>query len=187
VLLCAAELCTLHMQYGSDPDSLVANALFADGAGALVLGNSTGSEPSLGSIKAVGSCLVPDCEDAMSWNIGDHGFQMTLSSQVPALIKENLRGWIVPWLAQFGLRISDVQAWAVHPGGPRILDAVESALSLPKEALSASREILAKHGNMSSPTVLFVLEKLRAGGKIPAPCVILGFGPGLMVEAVFVE
>lgn len=185
VLLCAVELCSLHMQYGCNSDSLVANALFADGAAAIVIGAESPEHNSLGRLSALGSQLFGDSEDAMSWRIGANGFRMTLSPQVPALIEQHLCGWLESWLGRNDLRVSDVAAWAVHPGGPKILDAVERALKLPPEALQASREVLSEHGNMSSPTVMFVLEKMRAQGKIlPSPCVMLGFGPGLVAEAV---
>jgi len=188
VLLCAAELCSLHMQYGSDAGSAVANALFADGAAALILGGANKSQATLGAVAEVGSCLVPDSDDAMTWHIGDNGFEMTLSPSVPGIIEKYLPKWMENWLSQKGLAISDIKGWAVHPGGPRILDAVETSLHLPKTALSYSRDILSNYGNMSSPTVLFILDSLRElCGRIPLPCVILGFGPGLIVEAVLLN
>lgn len=185
VLLCAVELCSLHMQYGGASDSLVANALFADGAAALVIGSESSAQKTLGRINAFGSQLFAGSADAMTWRIGAHGFHMTLSPQVPSMIEQHLCGWIESWLGRNDLRIADIAAWGVHPGGPKILDAVERALKLPSEALYASREVLAEHGNMSSPTVIFVLEKLREKGTIlPSPCIMLGFGPGLVAEAV---
>ena len=129
---------------------------------------------------------MPDSADAMSWRIGDHGFQMTLSARVPALIEAHLRPWLRDWLAQHGLSIDRVGSWAIHPGGPRILDAVGSALGLPPAAVAPSREVLAECGNMSSPTVLFILERLRARGA-PGPTVLLAFGPGLVAEAVLLD
>jgi predicted naringenin-chalcone synthase len=118
----------------------------------------------------------------MGWRIGDHGFEMTLSVRVPDLIHEHLRPWLQEWLAQNRLRLEEIGSWAVHPGGPRILNAIAEALGLPREALAASWEVLAECGNMSSPTVLFILERL-CRGQAPRPCVALGFGPGLVVEA----
>jgi predicted naringenin-chalcone synthase len=97
-----------------------------------------------------------------------------------------LRDWVSSWLAEKGLNLSDVKSWAVHPGGPRILDAVENALQLNSSALDASRRILAECGNMSSPTILFILDRLRKQ-QAPRPCVALGFGPGLAVEAALFE
>jgi predicted naringenin-chalcone synthase len=119
----------------------------------------------------------------MSWTVGDHGFEMTLSRGVPGLIARHLRPWLQGWLQRQGLGLSDVASWAVHPGGPRILDAVEEGLELPRGATAPSREVLAECGNMSSATVLFILDRLRAR-QAPLPCVALGFGPGLVAEAV---
>lgn len=182
VLLCAIELCSLHFHYGWDPKKVVANALFADGAAAIV-GVHTDSAPvDAWRVAATGSCLIPDSEFAMSWNIGDHGFDMTLSTRVPNLIGEHLRPFMDRWLARFDLSVGQIASWAIHPGGPRILRSVEEPLGISSEDTVASREILAEHGNMSSPTVLFILDRLRQRNA-PRPCVALGFGPGLVAEA----
>jgi predicted naringenin-chalcone synthase len=135
------------------------------------------------SVAATGSCLIPDTADAMGWTVGDHGFEMALARRVPSLIARNLRPWLESWLAGHGLSVATVGNWAVHPGGPKILAAVEEGLNLPPAALAASREVYANYGNMSSPTVLFILDRLRRGGA-GRPCVALGFGPGLVAEAV---
>src|SRR5690606_38953670 len=127
-------------------------------------------------------CLIPDSEDAMTWRIGNHGFEMSLSSQVPSLITGHLRAWVVDWLRDHNLALDDIKTWAVHPGGPRILSSVAKALDLPKDALAVSQETLRTHGNMSSPTILFIVRRLREESA-PLPCVALGFGPGLMAEA----
>jgi predicted naringenin-chalcone synthase len=180
VLVCAVELCSVHYHYGWDPQKSVANALFADGAAAVV-GTAAGAEEAW-RLAATGSCLFPECADAMTWTVGDHGFEMTLSPRVPELIGQHLRPWLRAWLADNGLTLEQVPSWAVHPGGPRILTAVEKALGLPPEATAASREVLAACGNMSSPTVLFILERLQRR-QAPRPCVALAFGPGLTAEA----
>jgi predicted naringenin-chalcone synthase len=183
VLVCAVELCTLHLHYGSDPQRLVANALFSDGAAAVVGVAADAGPADSWRLAATSSCLVPDSANAMSWTIGDHGFAMTLSKAVPRLIATNVQPWLTAWLADQGLALRDVASWAVHPGGPRILEAVEEGLCLPREALAVSREVFAACGNMSSPTILFILDRLRAAAA-PRPCVALGFGPGLMAEAL---
>ncbi|MEJ2540789.1 MAG: type III polyketide synthase [Gemmatimonadota bacterium] len=180
VLLCAVELCSLHFAYGWDPEMLVANTLFADGAAAVV--GQGGGRESRWQLRASGTFLMPDSDEAMSWRIGDHGFRMTLSPLVPERIREHLAAWLRPWLADQGVEAGEVGSWAVHPGGPRILDAVEEALELPEEALAVSRDVLRTHGNMSSPTVLFIVERMRREGA-RLPCVALAFGPGLVVEA----
>lgn len=187
VLVVAVELCSLHFFYGWDAEKLVANALFADGAGALVgVGEAADGEAARGEddwlARAHGTYVMPDSADAMTWRIGDHGFHMTLSARVPDLIRRHVRDWLVGWLGQHGLGIGDVGSWAVHPGGPRILSAFHDAVGLDEGALAVSREVLADFGNMSSATVVFILERLRRRG-LPRPCVALGFGPGLVVEA----
>jgi predicted naringenin-chalcone synthase len=182
VLLCAVELCSLHYHFGDDAEKVVANAIFADGAAAVVGDAAAGPG---WRVAATGSCLIPDSAEAMTWNIGDHGFEMTLGKQVPRKIAKSLRGWLSGWLAANRLTVGDVESWAVHPGGPRIVEAVEEALGLPKAATAASREVFAEFGNMSSPTVLFILKRLMEANA-PRPCVMLGFGPGLVAEAVLV-
>jgi predicted naringenin-chalcone synthase len=182
VLLCAVELCSLHYHYGWDPQKVIANALFADGAAALVGMRTPEADENCWKLAASGSRVFPDSVDAMTWTVGDHGFEMTLSRQVPELIRAELRPWLGQWLACERLTVADVGSWAVHPGGPKILDAVEAALGLGGQALACSREVLAEYGNMSSPTVLFIQQRLQEQ-HAPRPCVALGFGPGLTVEA----
>lgn len=200
-LICSVELCTLHFSYAWDPELLVANALFSDGAAAVVGRSDGASGPGVfppeadgghagrgrsdgdpWRLAATGTLLLSEAEDAMTWRIGDHGFRMTLSPQVPELIEANLRPWIESWLGDLGLDLADVGSWAVHPGGPRILSSFRRALELPREATAVSAEVLAEFGNMSSATVLFILERMRAR-KTARPCVALAFGPGLAIEA----
>jgi predicted naringenin-chalcone synthase len=185
ILLAAVELCSLHYRFQWDPERFIGNALFADGAGAVV---GCGSKGAAGDwrVTATGSCLLPDSTDAMTWRVGNYGFEMTLSPRVPELISQHLRPWLAEWLEQNGTSLDRVGAWAIHPGGPRILNAAEESLGLPREATKISREVLSEYGNMSSPTVLFILERLRQA-RAPRPCVMLGFGPGLVAEAALVE
>lgn len=185
VLVVAVELCSLHYQYGWDTDRVVSNALFADGSGALVVGRGT-ADPSRAEVAATGSQLVPGSRDAMTWGIGDHGFEMTLSATVPGLIESSLQRFLRGWLAKQDLELEEIEGWAVHPGGPRILTAVETALRLPDEALEVSRRVLGAHGNMSSATLLFILEHFRAQ-QVPRPWLMLGFGPGLEIEVALLR
>jgi prepilin-type processing-associated H-X9-DG protein len=182
VLLCATELCSLHYHYGWDPQKIIANALFADGSAAVLAVPGRAAPADAWRLAANGSCVFPDSRDAMTWTVGNYGFEMTLAKNVPRLIGANLRPWLTGWLAEHETALADVASWAIHPGGPRILDAVEDALGLSREATAAARAVFANHGNMSSPTVLFILDHLRRQGA-PRPCVALGFGPGLTVEA----
>jgi predicted naringenin-chalcone synthase len=122
----------------------------------------------------------------MTWTVCDHGFEMTLAKGVPGLIRRHLRPWLADWLRREGVGLEEVGSWAVHPGGPKILEATEEGLGLPREATAASRAVLAEHGNMSSPTILFVLGRLRASGAA-RPCVALAFGPGLMAEVALLR
>jgi predicted naringenin-chalcone synthase len=191
VLLCAVELCSLHLQYGWEAERIVANALFADGAAALVA-SGTGpaavveSAPGLRRWIASGSFLVPASAEAMTWAIEDHGFVMGLSPKVPDLIGAHLRPWLEGWLADHHLTLESIGCWAVHPGGPRILSAVTETLELDPALIEPSRSVLRDCGNMSSPTLLFILERLRRSG-VPGPCLAMAFGPGLCVEVALLE
>jgi predicted naringenin-chalcone synthase len=186
ILLCAVELCSLHLYYQWDPKRNVANALFGDGAAAVAGVPAEAGPRDAWRIAATGSCLIPDSESAMQWQIGDHGFDMMLSPRIPTHIATSLRPWLEGWLREQGLELNEVKSWAVHPGGPRVLDAVGESLELPGDALADSRGVLASCGNMSSPTVLFILDRLRRR-QAARPCVMLGFGPGMVAEAALVR
>jgi predicted naringenin-chalcone synthase len=183
VLICATELSSLHYYYTWNPKRMVGNALFGDGAAALVADRATDSPSRHWRHVACGSCVFPESEQALTWSIGNHGFDMTLSTRVPNLIAAHLGPWLQGWLAALDLTIAQVGSWAIHPGGPRILNVVEEALALGKGTTAASRHILTEFGNMSSPTILFILECLRRR-TAPLPCVALGFGPGMVVEGM---
>ncbi len=200
VLLCATELCSLHQQYSDEPQQLVANALFSDGSAAVVLRSPQGENKTetellkleLGSgsnidLIGTGSVLLPDSHDMMSWKIGNNGFEMTLSPKVPDLIQQHLSTWLTQWLERFGVTISEIDSWIVHPGGPRIILAVGEALGLTEAQLQPSLDILANYGNMSSPTVLFLLEQLNAKRALGDRQVMLAFGPGLCIEAALFQ
>jgi predicted naringenin-chalcone synthase len=182
VLLCAVEISSIHYYYCWDPKRMVGNALFADGAAALVGGSERAVQADNWRALANGSCVFADSEYAMTWSIGNHGFDMTLSAKIPNLIATHLRPWLEKWLASRNLTVADIGSWAIHPGGPRVVSSVEEALGLKEKTAWASYEVLANCGNMSSPTVLFIINRLRQKNA-PRPCVALGFGPGLTVEA----
>lgn len=185
VVVCAVELCSLHFAYGWDPEMLVANSLFADGAAAVVARAAADTSQGEWRIEACETLLMPDSAGEMSWRIGDHGFRMTLSARVPDLIEAHVGAWLESWLSRHGLRIDQIRSWAVHPGGPRILTAVEKAAGLDRAATQVSRDVLAECGNMSSPTILVILQRMRAAAA-PTPCVAMAFGPGLVAEAVLI-
>lgn len=179
-LVCAVELCTLHFRYAPSPDQIVANALFGDGAGAAVVG-----PPHDGALRILSSAstLFPDSREDMTWRIGDHGFEMTLSRRVPELLGAHAPEWIGAWLDGQGLRTRDVGSWAIHPGGPRVVESLVSALALDPDRANASLRTLRERGNVSSPTVLAILESLLTQ-RAPTPIAALAFGPGLAGEAM---
>jgi predicted naringenin-chalcone synthase len=191
VLICAVELCSLHYQYDFQPDQIIANALFADGAAAVCITASdqetdpVNPTPSL-QLLSNGSYLFPDTLEAMTWQVRDHGFAMTLSPHVPELIQAQLKPWLEKWLNSNGHSLNDIIHWAIHPGGPKILDAVLNSLELAHEKAETSREVLRCFGNMSSPTSFFVLRAIQTQN-VKGKCVMLGFGPGLAVETALLD
>lgn len=180
VLLCV-ELPSLHVQPSErDAQQVVAHALFSDAAAAAVL-VPDGSGPRVARLIAR---TDPTTTDQMTWHITDLGFRMGLSPEVPDALARSVGPAIDELLAASGLGTEDVAAWAVHPGGPRILDVVAQRLGLPAAAMEPSTAVLARHGNCSSATVLLVLDDLlqRPGG-LRVPSVAMAFGPGLTLYA----
>ncbi len=193
VMLGAVELCSLHQQYTDDPQQLVANALFADGAASLIITGSEKANISTMSDRSIEgqpwtiqshcSYVLPETASMMSWCIGDDGFKMTLDPLVPAIIEKSLHEVLDAWLASQNLSIEEIDGWAIHPGGPRIVESAGRALGLTQELLAPSLYVLANHGNMSSPTVMFILEQLWEKQPDLQTIVMLAFGPGLCIEA----
>lgn len=193
VLIVALEACTLHLQPSIDPDAVIAASVFADGAAAVLV---TAEPPSNGGLRLDGFVdgLAPEGAGDMAWTIGDTGFEMVLSSYVPAIVGEKAHAALDPLLAPDGRSLDDVDHWAVHPGGRAIVDAVEGGLRLPSTSMRRSRSVLARYGNMSSATVLFVLaDLLRERREAPSEVqdvpqvgdlvVAMAFGPGLTVAS----
>ena len=191
VLLCAVELCSLHMAYGWHPEQVVANALFADGAAAVVASahpspvNPSPTHQTL-ALRRSGSMVIPNSADLMHWEIGDHGFAMGLSPLVPETVGAALLPWLRDWLKEQTIELEAVTSWAVHPGGPKILSTCAEVLSLEPNLLLDSRAVLQDHGNMSSATILFILERLRRR-ECSGPCLALAFGPGLSAEVALFD
>jgi predicted naringenin-chalcone synthase len=190
VLVVAAELCSLHLQFSDDTDDLIAGAVFADGAaGALVSARKPSGTGAALEITAFHGDLVPEGEGDMAWTIGDRGFRMKLSTYVPELIQANLAPVLDALLGRTGVALDEVDWWAVHPGGRAIVDRVQETLGLSDDKVAASRGVLRDFGNMSSPTVLFVLDSVLNGrGDVsqaaPGDRVFaMAFGPGLTIEA----
>ncbi|MCR2800338.1 type III polyketide synthase [Microbacterium sp. zg-Y818] len=187
VLVVCAELCTLHFRVSEDPQQIVSSSVFADGAAAAIVS----ADPSLRGaqwleLERFATAVTDDGEHDMAWTVGDEGFEMVLSAEVPRIIGREIRGAVARFLGD-----DDVDAWAVHPGGRSVLDRVESGLELPASTLEVSRRILRDYGNMSSATILFILREFLNGtgtGTTPDARRIatLAFGPGLTVESALV-
>lgn len=174
-LVVCVELCSLHFRPDPAPDSVVAHALFGDGAAAVVIGGGVDGIALLGP---AATRVEPGTRRDMGWEIGDDGFRMTLSSYVPQLVGTEIGGFVAP------LGPARAASWCVHPGGKAILDHVEDALHLAPEALASSRGVLRDAGNVSSASVLFVLEREIARLRRGERGVMLGFGPGLTLEGL---
>ena len=181
-LILACELCSLHFQYTNRIDQMTANALFADGAAAMVL------SPRRSAVGVVDCACAsfPDSADQMVWLAGDHGLSLVLSQDLPRTLASVLPATVSAFLGGHGLSISDIDHWLVHPGGPQILDSVEQSLGLPEEALQISRSVLRRYGNMSSPTIFFIMKELFET-KSDGRAVAMAFGPGLTVELVLLH
>ena len=190
VLVVSVELCTLHVSTADDPDTIVGSSLFSDGAAAAVVtGRDLPSSTPLLRLDHFETVLTPVGEEAMAWNIGDHGFEMVLGTYVPHIIDEHVADALAPLLAHEPALARrprrDIEHWAIHPGGRSILDKVESTLELTEAQLVPARETLRDFGNMSSATVMFVLKHIldsAAPGRDERVCA-MAFGPGLTVES----
>jgi alpha-pyrone synthase len=178
VLVMNLELCTLHLQETQDLEQLLSFLLFADGCAACLIG----AEPHGLAIDSFLAVNLPQTSGLITWKIRDGGFDMHLSGQVPGEIKRGLRG--VSHEVTRGRTIADVDLWAVHPGGRTVLDAVEHAMELPEEALRVSRSVLARFGNMSSATVMFVLADVMAKARSGQQGCAMSFGPGVTAETM---
>ncbi|MGM0506705.1 MAG: type III polyketide synthase [Bacteroidota bacterium] len=189
VMVISTELCTLHFQGGTDPDDLISSSVFADGsAGAIV----TAARPDTGTVLKLNdfaSILTKKGADEMAWTIGDTGFRMVLSTYIPDLLSENLSPFLAPLFERFDLDMDEIDLWAVHPGGRRILDRMEQELELEPDQLGFSRSVLKQYGNMSSVTTLIVLKEMLADDSIipQANLLALAFGPGLTIESGWMQ
>lgn len=194
VLVVSVELCTVHLRSSEDPDLIVANSLFADGAAAgIVTARDLATPVPAVRLDGFHTAIAAEGEKDMAWTIGDHGFEMILSTKVPQIIGETIIGAIRPLYAREGElaaafdegRVGErVEYWAIHPGGRSILDRVQERLNLSDDQLFPARETLRENGNMSSATVLFVIKRIlddgaRDGSRVAA----MAFGPGLTAES----
>jgi predicted naringenin-chalcone synthase len=184
VLVLCVELCTLHFKANSTEDQILANSLFGDGGAATLI---LGRRPSGESVEVHNHVqkYVHSSADQMAWQIGEHGFDMRLSRKLPA----SVFGHIVSALEKLwdaNIRPDTLNAWILHPGGKRILDMLQSALSIPDTGMEPSREVLRLVGNVSSASVLFALRHFLEIKEKPVSGngLLLGIGPGLAIESV---
>ena len=186
VLIVCTELCSIHFQRENTPDNLLANTLFADGAAAVLMQ----SQPLSGiNLKTSGfyCALEPRGANDMGWLIGDYGFEMKLSSEVPHFIGDAIPQLTSNLLSHYGLNGKSIRHYAIHPGGKKILEVITKVLGLDEQATKHSMQVLKSHGNMSSPTVLFVIDAIL---KTLTPqdeghqVLSFAFGPGLTLESM---
>ncbi|MEJ6490621.1 type III polyketide synthase [Leucobacter sp. USCH14] len=188
ILVVCTELCSLHIRSSNDPEQIVASAVFGDGSAAAVVASdpmpARRSTPVL-EVGAFSTALTSEGEEDMDWTIGDHGFEMRLTANVPRIIGREIAAVVAPMLERDDIgAVSEIDAWAVHPGGRSVLDRVESGLDLDERSMQVSRDVLREFGNMSSATILFILQRILADDSLPDEAKVAGlcFGPGLTVE-----
>lgn len=181
ILVVCTELCSLHVQLHNNASAIMGNSLFADGAAAVVVGQT--EKNSLFEIVRHTSMGLENSAEHMKWEASDHGFIMTLSHHVPIVLARHIQAFTEELVAPYSIPSCD---FAIHPGGKAIIKAVEKKLGLKKEQAEASWETFANFGNMSSATILFVLDAMR---KAPGQEWVagLGFGPGLSAEGVLLR
>jgi predicted naringenin-chalcone synthase len=185
VLVVCTELCTLHFQKSNDIDAILSSTLFADGSAACLI--SADNDNKGLEIKQFYSQIALSGQTDMAWQLSSTGFLMTLSSHVPKLIKQEIRNLLKNSLQKLSLKSENITDWAIHPGGKNILEAVATSLELSVDALSESYEVLKNYGNMSSPTILFVLKKMMEDSSKKGNIFAIAFGPGITMESVILE
>jgi predicted naringenin-chalcone synthase len=184
VLLVSCEICSLHVQLEPTRDNILANMIFADGAAAALFSNSAELSKNNG-LKLINthSTLFSDSSEFMGWKIGNTGFEMILSSELPKIILGEAAPAVVKILDSMGIKKERIKYWALHPGGRAILDSLQKGLNLSDAEMEPSRNVLKNNGNLSSVSILFVLKELMNGNleKDEFVCAI-AFGPGLSME-----
>jgi predicted naringenin-chalcone synthase len=182
VLIVCTELCTLHFQKEHTIDNMTSSMLFSDGAAAVLV---TGNNESKGlNIDHFYSTVAVKAKKDMAWELSSKGFLMTLSGYIPELIEEDFNNLVCHAVTAAGLQKEDITHWCIHPGGKKILEAVHKSLGFTNGQLENCYEVLKQYGNMSSPTVLFVLEKIIHQIETEEQGKIFGaaFGPGITME-----
>lgn len=189
VLIVCTELCSLHFQPAATDDNLLANALFADGSAALLVEGTTDLRRAL-EIEAFHSELATEGLSDMAWVIGDVGFEMRLSSYVPDLISKGITKLIDGLLEKTTVSLDQIEYYAIHPGGKKILEVIQRALNITREKLDPAYYVLKNYGNMSSPTVLFVLKEImnKLSSRHDGERILsVAFGPGLTLESTVLK
>ncbi|WP_143959304.1 type III polyketide synthase [Litoribacter populi] len=181
VVLACVELCTIHFQKEYNEDNLLANALFGDGAASALVANSKEGI----AIKDYQSNLVREGEGDMAWHIGDFGFEMKLSKYIPGLLEKGIEDLGKKLEEKF--KLSTIKNFAIHPGGKMILKKVEESFGIASEQNCFAHQVLRDFGNMSSATILFVLEKILKQTGNPGEILAMGFGPGLTLETLLLD
>lgn len=183
-LLVAVETCSISIRLDSDdPAAVVATALFGDGAAAAVVRSGTHC---LARITGAAEKLWPGTQRIMGWDVEDPGLAVVFDRAIPPFIEENLADAADEMLTSMGCSRADIDRFCCHPGGVKVIDAIESALDLPQGELNLEREVLHDYGNMSAPTVLFVLERLIERG-LPKRVMMSAFGPGFTCSGLLLE
>ena len=189
--LVAVELCSLTVPAASPTTGdLVVSGLFGDGAVALVAtGDRVVPAPDGPRVVASRSEVYPDTGEVLAWRLGTGGFRIVLTAELADVVARHLSSSVSAFLAAHGLTVADIASWVCHPGGPRVIDAVQQSLGLPASALEVTRRSLAEVGNMSSASVLHVLqETIRAGRPAPGSAgLLIGLGPGVSVEMILLR
>jgi predicted naringenin-chalcone synthase len=186
-LLVAVEICSLHLHTEATRDNILANMIFADGAAAAIFRNNENPENKHHlKIIATHSILFENSAEFMGWKIGNYGFEMMLSSELPKIILETAVPNVISVLIKEGVEKDDIKHWALHPGGRAILDSLQKGLQLSDKQLIPSRKVLRNYGNMSSASILFVLKEIIHSRKLNKGeyCCAIAFGPGLTMEVV---
>jgi alkylresorcinol/alkylpyrone synthase len=187
--LLAVELCSLTLQKDDlSVANLISAGLFGDGAGAVIIAGSDRGLPGP-EIVATQSTFYPDTEEVMGWAISEKGFRIVLSPGVPDVVREHLAEDADTFLSKNGLSRNDIESWVVHTGGPKVLEATQDALGLPAEALSASWDCLRRTGNLSSASVLLVLEEFMMRRRPAAGTygILAAMGPGFCSELILLR
>ena len=183
-LFVTVETCSISIRLDSDdPAAVVATALFGDGAAASVV---TSGEHSLARITGSAERLFPDTLRIMGWDVDDPGLQVVFDRAIPPFIEEHLAETVDGMCSGLGIRRDEIGRFCCHPGGVKVIDAIETALELNQGELNLEREVLRDHGNMSAPTVMFVLERLLAQG-LPDKVMMTAFGPGFTCAGLLLE